>query len=196
RVLFRSLGRVPFLIPLSWFLMPVPAFGLALHAFPAQRLCRAAFAASLLVTWDLSLDPAMSYLTSYWTWGEAGPYYGMPLVNLAGWFVTALAIMGLMEGLRAERWVRRLSVRWLAVYYGLVLLMPFGMVVAGGLWGAAAATLGAVGVAAWVVMRRGAGTGRPAPAAREAAPVAVPVAADLADLPALRDFFRRHSRSF
>ena len=72
--------RVPLLIPLSWFTMAVPAFALSYFTFrhSSQVFVRIIFGALLLTVWDLSLDPAMSYLTTYWNWGESGPFYGMP----------------------------------------------------------------------------------------------------------------------
>jgi uncharacterized membrane protein len=52
------------------------------------RAC--ALASFVLLSWDLSLDPAMSYATRYWIWGSTGAYYGMPWLNLFGWYVTGI----------------------------------------------------------------------------------------------------------
>ena len=78
---------VPVVIPLSWFFMALPSYALALRALPeaGQTARRVLLASLVLLSWDLALDPAMSYATKYWVWGEAGPYYGMPLLNLLGW---------------------------------------------------------------------------------------------------------------
>lgn len=127
--------RVPWVIPLSWFAMAVPSFALAQSVGRARGpLARIFFAAALLVAWDLALDPAMSFLTPYWIWSETGPYYGMPWMNLAGWFFTAVVLMGALSVIRAGRWIDRLSVPWLAGYYGVNILMPVGMLVAAGSW--------------------------------------------------------------
>jgi len=184
--------RVPYLIPLSWFVMAVPCFGIARAAFPElkQRPIRLLLATYLLVVWDLSLDPAMSYLTAYWSWGERGPYYGMPLINLAGWALTGLVIMGALEAMQAHRWTASLSVRWLIAFYGAVLLMPLGMVAVAGLWGAVGATLAALMLASvllWWPKRR-----KPE-AARETALVKGQQAAFEADR---SRFFANHARSF
>lgn len=146
---------VPVLIPVSWFTMALPSFTLAWFAFPStsQRLKRISFAAALLTLWDLSLDPAMSYLTTYWTWGEQGPYYGMPWINLVGWYATGLVLMASLHALKAEKWVRHLSLRWVSVYYGLVLLLPLLMCLAAGLWVAFAVTMAAVIPCAWLIDR-------------------------------------------
>ncbi len=104
-------------------------------------------ASLILASWDLALDPAMSYATNYWVWGEAGPYYGMPLLNLFGWYVTGLLLMGALAALRAESWIRPLPHRWLGGFYLANLALPLGMSAAAGLWGAVAATLAALGIA-------------------------------------------------
>ena len=100
-------GLVPLLIPLSWFTMALPAYYLSSRAFPDNRSpwLKIGFAALLLTLWDLALDPAMSYLTLYWQWGETGVYYGMPMINLLGWFVTGLVLMWAMYRLNVDRWI-------------------------------------------------------------------------------------------
>ena len=146
---FKLGGRVPVLIPVSWFLMALPSWAIARSAIPSRGL-RVAVGALWLVAWDLALDPAMSYLTPYWRWEETGPYYGMPWINLLGWYVTALTIVGLLESVGGRLGLDRLPLRWLAAYYGVVLLMPLGMVAAAGLGLAVAVTF--VGLAACVAV--------------------------------------------
>lgn len=147
-------GLVPLVIPLSWFFMALPSYALALRALPAPESAgrRVLLASLILASWDLALDPAMSHATKYWVWGEAGPYYGMPLLNLLGWYVTGLLLMGALAALRAESWIRPLPHRWLGGFYLANLALPLGMSAAAGLWGAVAATVGAL-VAAGGVAR-------------------------------------------
>lgn len=142
--------RVPYVIPLSWFLMALPAWVLAYGTFRSARQwgARILFAAFLLTIWDLPLDPAMAYQAPlYWTWQSTGPYYGMPLINLAGWMLTGAVLMGAMELLGIRRWGEAIPRTWALAYYGVTILMPFGMVVLEGLWMAVFVTLGAAGVA-------------------------------------------------
>ncbi len=142
-------GMVPILIPLSWFFMAVPSYALARFALGGGRAAeRVLLASFLLLSWDLSLDPAMSHATAYWLWGETGPYYGMPLLNLFGWYVTGVVLMGALAAVRADGWLERVPVRWMAAFYGANLLLPLGMSMAAGLWGAVAATIAALGGAA------------------------------------------------
>jgi putative membrane protein len=97
---WKIMGRVPYGVPLSWFYMGFAAYALAL-ASPLRGASRGwnavLLAAWLLTAWDLVLDPAMAALPQirFWVWHEHGPYFGMPLRNLAGWFLTGLAYIGL-----------------------------------------------------------------------------------------------------
>ncbi len=163
------MGRVPVVIPLSWFMMGVAAYGLAggrgtdgatdggtnrdthehTHRHTHRHTRRGVVGGGLgavmlgafwLLAWDLALDPAMSRVTRYWMWGEAGPYYGMPLLNLFGWFVTGLVLMIALRAFGADRWLAEVPRRWLVGFYGANLLLPLGMCVLAGYWGAVLAT--------------------------------------------------------
>lgn len=141
--------RVPVLIPLSWFLMSMPAWVVARSVFPegqAARVGRIVLGAWGLVLWDLALDPAMSFLAPYWQWAETGPYYGMPWSNLVGWFVTGVVLMAALEATADWAGYDRLPVRWMAAFYGLVLTLPLGMLAAAGAWLAVVTTLIAAAV--------------------------------------------------
>ena len=141
----KIFGHVPALIPVSWFFMAVPSYGLALRVLARGARAPGAVPGILLgslvlLAWDLALDPAMSWITKYWVWGTDGAYYGMPLLNLFGWYVTGLALMAALWALRAGEWTRTISTRWLLSYYLVNLALPLGMIVAAGLWGAVALT--------------------------------------------------------
>jgi len=86
----KILDRVPFTIPLSWFYMGLSSY--LLGRVLAVKFCGRhawwplALGVWLLTAWDLVLDPAMadpSLLVQFWTWDETGPYFGMPIQNLA-----------------------------------------------------------------------------------------------------------------
>jgi uncharacterized membrane protein len=96
---YKLLGRVPFPIPLSWFSMGLASYVLADAIVAARKVRRrelwsVVLATWLLVAWDLVLDPSMAsprmQYVHFWIWHETGPYFGMPLRNLAGWFGTGL----------------------------------------------------------------------------------------------------------
>jgi putative membrane protein len=45
-------------------------------------------ASFLMVAWDLTMDPALSTIGHSWIWIQGGPYFGVPLSNFFGWFLT------------------------------------------------------------------------------------------------------------
>ena len=151
---FKLFAHVPALIPASWFMMGLPSYAIASRRFANNSLGRVALGSFILLSWDLALDPAMSFVTKYWIWSGEGQYYGMPLLNLVGWFVTGVVIMIVFDALRAARWARGLPTRWLVAFYGANLLLPVGMNVGVGLWGAVVATGVALAVA-WLIARVG-----------------------------------------
>jgi putative membrane protein len=132
-------GHVPVLIPLSWYVMAVPSFAMA-RALARSPLGRVAVGSIILLSWDLALDPAMSFATKYWQWGESGPYYGMPWLNLLGWYATGVVLMGLLAALRSDRWVDRLPMSWLAGFYITNLALSLGICAAAELYGAVVAS--------------------------------------------------------
>ncbi|MEO7101745.1 MAG: carotenoid biosynthesis protein [Gemmatimonadaceae bacterium] len=142
------LGRVPVVIPLSWFTMSVSSYAIARQRLGAasrsSRWGGILIASLLLLCWDLSLDPAMSHATTYWVWGAHGPYYGMPWSNLLGWYITGLVLSSLLMALDADRWLRRLPVKWFVGFYAANLVLSIGMSAAAGLWMAVAVTAIAV----------------------------------------------------
>ena len=142
--------HVPALIPASWFMMALPSYAVAARRFPGTRAlaARVALGSFILLSWDLALDPAMSFVTKYWVWGTTGPYYGMPTLNLVGWFVTGVALMIACAVVRVDGWIDAVPTPWLLAFYGANLLLPVGMNVAAGLWGAVIATGVALAVAA------------------------------------------------
>jgi uncharacterized membrane protein len=152
----RWLERVPVVIPLSWYTMALPAYALALLRYPGEWVSRTLLGSAILLAWDLALDPAMSHATLYWVWAESGPYYGMPLLNLLGWYVTGLVLMAVLAGLRVERWLVRIPLREMVAYYGANLMLPLGMCLLAGLWGAVWATTATLALATVMVRGRAA----------------------------------------
>jgi putative membrane protein len=132
-------AHVPLLIPLSWFLMAVPSYAIA-RRLTASTPARVLLGSFVLLAWDLALDPAMSFATKYWVWGASGPYYGMPWLNLLGWYVTGLALMAILALTRSDAWLARVPFGWITGYYVANLALSLGMCASAGLWGAVAAS--------------------------------------------------------
>ncbi len=85
----QFLGPVPIFIPFLWC---------ALGYF-CLRACGPSIVAPalLMVLLDLSLDPLFSQ--SLWTWQSSiGPqYFGVPVLNFFGWFITSIAVFTLVK---------------------------------------------------------------------------------------------------
>lgn len=80
---------VPFVMGPAW--MVLVAFATDAAGRLRLRGWQAVLFAALLTTaTDLVIDPLAANRLGYWKWAEAGSYYGIPLVNFAGWFLTAL----------------------------------------------------------------------------------------------------------
>lgn len=130
---------VPLLIPLSWFTMGWACWTLARqHRSGAMAVL---LATVLLVSWDLLLDPAMSKVTSYWVWGEAGSYYGMPWMNLFGWGVTGLVLFIILNQMAAQP---RTTVSFAIAVYGINFALPLGFCILNQYWIAVAAGVGSL----------------------------------------------------
>lgn len=128
---------VPLLIPLSWFTMSWACWVIARQrtsGVPAILL-----GTSLLVAWDLLLDPAMSKVTSYWVWGETGSYYGMPWSNLYGWAVTGLVLFVILHKTAPEP---RRSLRFAIAVYAVNFALPLGFCMLNRYWVAVIAGMG------------------------------------------------------
>jgi uncharacterized membrane protein len=48
----------------------------------------ALLASAIMVSWDLSMDSVWSTIVRAWIWPRGGIYFGVPLTNFLGWFVT------------------------------------------------------------------------------------------------------------
>jgi len=53
---------------------------------------RPLFAAFLMVAWDLSQEPVWANLVRAWVWRDGGPYFGVPVSNFLGWYLTVYLI--------------------------------------------------------------------------------------------------------
>jgi lycopene beta-cyclase len=88
---------VPLLIPLAWWMMLPPSWAVA------QRLTGrssgpafVAVSALAFIAWDLFLDPQMVHW-GLWIWDAPGAYFGIPLVNFAGWLLVSALITALVR---------------------------------------------------------------------------------------------------
>jgi len=146
----KLLGRVPVAVPLSWFYMGFASFVLA-DSVAARRgwrnrtLWSIVFGTWLLTAWDLVLDPSMAapqmQYIHFWMWHEAGPYFGMPLRNLAGWFGTGLLFVAAGRLLWGERAAPVVSVTLPFVVYAVNVGWSMVLSVSAGMWPTALAAI-------------------------------------------------------
>jgi putative membrane protein len=52
-------------------------------------------AAFIMVLWDVSLDPSASTIGQLWIWENGGGFFGVPLSNYLGWFLTVYVFLQL-----------------------------------------------------------------------------------------------------
>jgi putative membrane protein len=168
---YKLLGRVPFPIPLSWFYMGFASLLLA-DAIVADRgwtnraLRSILLGAYLLTAWDLVLDPSMAapqlQYIHFWIWHEHGPYFGMPLRNLAGWFGTGLLFIAAGRLLWRERATPTVPPLLPFTVYAVNVLWSMILGVAAGMWptAIAAVVLSLLPAALAVLPVRGLGSGR------------------------------------
>lgn len=89
-----QVGSVPLVIPLAWLMMLPPAWAVAARVVRhgrgrlSLRFLRALVAALAFTAWDFFLDPQM-VTWGFWVWERPGAYFGIPLVNFLGWFLTS-----------------------------------------------------------------------------------------------------------
>ena len=46
----------------------------------------------IMVAWDLAQDPVWATLVHGWAWRDGGPWFGVPVSNYLGWFLTVFII--------------------------------------------------------------------------------------------------------
>jgi putative membrane protein len=140
-------GRVPYGIPFSWFYMGFASFALAAAIVPARgRFPWRAIALGswLLCGWDLVLDPSMVALPQiqFWRWFEHGPYFGMPLRNIAGWYGTGVAFMALSRlAWRDDVDFRRVNLAFPFAVYAINIVWSMILATSAGLWPTAVAAI-------------------------------------------------------
>lgn len=63
-------------------------------------------ASLIMVSWDVAMDPYQSTVSGDWIWEKGGAYFGVPMHNYVGWFVTVLVFM-FAYWLFQRRWPER-----------------------------------------------------------------------------------------
>jgi lycopene beta-cyclase len=119
---------VPLLVPLGWW-----AFTLIALSLPKRN--KLFLAPLALVAWDLGLDPLM-VAKGFWAFSADGLYYGVPLSNFVGWYVSGFVLVWVL--IRLEPRLQRDTPKPLHLVFaiqtflmGAGLTVFFGMPLAG-----------------------------------------------------------------
>jgi len=180
---YRILGLVPFPIPISWFYMLYASLAIVGRLRPARddsasRWRWAAVAGGVLLAWDVSMDPAM-VKTAHWVWGAGDlfhdaalpswldafftrdVFYGMPLSNWFGWYLTGTLIARLMLAVvPPTAFANRVSPSRLPIMLYLANgIMPVALCVRDRLWWAALLGSVALLIPAVLALRANPGAG-------------------------------------
>ena len=130
-------GGVPLHIPLAWFVL-AGAPAMLLRSWKTagpdgwrkrrSLVAKAAASALGLVACDLALDP-ISVSVGLWSWTNAGPYFGIPWLNFAGWWLVGFLIflMGYgwagLDNLDDLRFPVRDELAWGAANHGALVVL-------------------------------------------------------------------------
>ena len=125
-----QVAGVPLLVSFAWAGITLVVYGM--FAGGGARWVQLVMMAASITAWDVFLDPQMVG-EGYWQWQPASlAFRGIPLVNYAGWFATALINLALMmaicrapHGAKLQMTTSRLSI---ATYATLTVLSTIGFV--------------------------------------------------------------------
>ncbi len=91
-----KLLHVPVLLGLAYVGMAYVSYELAARIVGCSRdtrpLAVPTVAAFVMVAWDLAMDPVWATVIHAWTWFDGGAWFGVPLTNYFGWYLTVFLI--------------------------------------------------------------------------------------------------------
>ena len=95
-----KIGEVPWIIMpgylsmgyLSWLIAHILTSHFDSKIEGSKVLLLPFIASFVMVTWDVIMDPIMSTIQGEWVWPSGGFYFGVPLTNFFGWFLTIFVI--------------------------------------------------------------------------------------------------------
>jgi carotenoid biosynthesis protein len=99
--LIMLFAAVPLCIGVSWGLILYTAMATSDH-FALPWYLRPIVDALLALTIDLSMD-AIAIRLGFWSWGTAGPWFGVPLGNFYAWFGVVFSFSLLLR--LGHRWI-------------------------------------------------------------------------------------------
>ncbi len=88
-----AIANVPLAIAAAWMVV---------FAYVRQMRLNLWLSAACMAALDLVIDPLAANFLGYWRWITPGPYYGVPLINFAGWVLIGLIIFAVLPGASRE----------------------------------------------------------------------------------------------
>ena len=182
---YRILGDVPYPIPISWYYMLYASLALCARLMAAGddnagKWRWALAAGAFLTAWDVAMEVQMTNVQPvHWAWDlQKVPgwvpewlvtpvFYGMPISNWIGWYITGVLISRLMLAIvPPSEWTRTVApFTFPLVLYATNGIMPIAVTARHGYWMAVIGGLVTMGIPLWLALR----ARRPAPAPVEAA---------------------------
>jgi len=131
-----KIGTVPMAVMPAYFVAGYLAWTMStvFHAnlgtgIERRNLFLVPFIASfVMVMWDFCLDPIRSTIDGAWVWEDGGAYYGVPISNYIGWYLTVFIIFQVFA-LYLGRFSRNERVEQSKTYWYLVPVMYLGLAV-------------------------------------------------------------------
>jgi putative membrane protein len=187
---WKIAGLVPFNIPTSWFFMLYASLAICGRVLTARDDQRgkwtwALVGGAVLTAWDVSMDPAM-VKTAHWIWHLAPVeqqttlqrlfvsdiFYGMPLSNWIGWYITGVVVSRVMLAfVPPTMWQRLVSPSTFPlVLYAVNGVLPIAICAKYGMWWAAGLGFLAMALPLGLALAKGAPAPEASPAPRTARP--------------------------
>ena len=85
-----KLLHTPIAIGFAWVMLTILASSFIKNNISLKNLFLGAF---ILTSFDLIIDPVSVNVMGAWEWESSGIYYGIPLSNFIGWFLTSILAM-------------------------------------------------------------------------------------------------------
>lgn len=123
----KFLGLVPYIIPVAWFMMIYPSFVIAerfIHRGEngwVNAIWVALTGGVIMTAWDLGMDPLM-VKAGHWVWDVQGAYFGVPVQNFWGWWLTtfiALLLFQFFIRRPAGKKVEDIPDQWVVILYAI-----------------------------------------------------------------------------
>jgi uncharacterized membrane protein len=153
----KFLNLVPFLIPLAWTFMMYPSLVIA-DSFASKSRTRfkrwmvvAAIGGLVMTAWDVVMDPLM-VKGGNWVWEINGAFFGVPLQNYFGWWLTTFVSLMLYQAVtdRIKESPVGIPDRWVVYSYMITTVSSVTMALIVGMEGPALA--GIFAILPWLIV--------------------------------------------